>query len=186
VLAIEPVPLSCELLRRALAINGLPQSVEVKCQAAGARREHCKFFVRSVLGHSSLIRGDALSEASTVEIEVEVSPLDDLVAQHERVDLVKIDVEGAELAVLEGMTRVIADNPALAIIAEFGPSHLRASHMAPEKWFSSFRDRGFDAFVIDELTAECQPVNLAKLADVDSVNILFGRHDSSVITRVSR
>jgi FkbM family methyltransferase len=186
VLAIEPVPLAFELLSRTVAINGLLHRVEVRRQAAGARREHCKFFVRSVLGHSSLIRGDALAEASTVEIEVEVAPLDDLVQRRERVDLVKIDVEGAELAVLEGMTRVIADNPELAIIAEFGPSHLKATHTAAEKWFSCFRDRGFDAFVIDELTAECHPVNLAKLADVESVNILFGRHDSSVITRVSR
>jgi FkbM family methyltransferase len=186
VLAIEPVPLSFELLSRTLAINGLLHRVEVKRQAAGARRERCAFFVGSVLGHSSLIRGDALSAASTVEIEVEVSPLDDLVERRERVDVVKIDVEGAELAVLEGMTRVIADNPELAIIAEFGPSHLKASHTVPEKWFSAFHDRGFGAFVIDELSAECQPVNLAKLADVDSVNILFGRHDSSVLTRVLR
>jgi hypothetical protein len=139
-----------------------------------------------VIGHSSLIRGDALSAATATEIEVEVSPLDDLVEQRERVDVVKIDVEGAELAVLEGMTRVIAENPELAIIAEFGPSHLKATHIAPEQWFSAFRDRGFDAAVIDELSAECRPIDLGKLVDVESVNILFGRRDSSVLTRVSR
>jgi FkbM family methyltransferase len=186
VLAFEPVPLSFDLLSRALAINGLIHRVEAKRQAVGARRERCKFFVRNVLGHSSLFRSDALSSAVTMEIEVDVSPLDELVQPRTRVDLVKIDVEGAELAVLEGMTRVIADNPELAIIAEFGPSHLKANDIAPETWFSAFRERGFDAFVIDELSAECWPAGPLSLADVESVNILFVRRNSSVCARVSR
>jgi FkbM family methyltransferase len=186
VLAFEPVPLSFDLLSRALAINGLIHRVEAKRQAVGARRERCKFFVRNVLGHSSLFRSDALSSAVTMEIEVDVSPLDELVQPRTRVDLVKIDVEGAELAVLEGMTRVIADNPELAIIAEFGPSHLKANDIAPETWFSAFRERGFDAFVIDELSAECWPAGPLSLADVESVNILFVRRNSSVRARVSR
>jgi FkbM family methyltransferase len=184
VLAIEPVPQTFELLKQALAINGLAQRVEVRCLAAGARRERCKFFVRSVLGHSSFIRSDTLSDANTVEIEVDVSPLDDLVPKGERVDLVKIDVEGAELAVLEGMTRVIAENPDIAIIAEFGPSHLKANQISPESWFSAFRDRGFDAFAINELSSDCPPVDLRKLADIESINILFGRRNSSVLARI--
>jgi FkbM family methyltransferase len=184
VLAVEPVPLSFDLLNRALAINGLIHRVEAKRQAVGARRERCKFFVGNVLGHSSLIRSDALSTASTIEIEVEVSPLDDLVRPGVRVDLVKIDVEGAELAVLEGMSRVIADNPELAIIAEFGPPHLNARNIRSETWFSAFRERGFDAFVIDELSAECRPAGSLTLADVESVNILFVRRNSSVLARV--
>jgi hypothetical protein len=107
-----------------------------------------------------------------------------LVPKGERVDLVKIDVEGAELAVLEGMTRVIAENPDIAIIAEFGPSHLKANQIAPERWFSAFRDRGFDAFAIDELSSDCPPADLRKLADIESINILFGRRNSSVLARI--
>jgi FkbM family methyltransferase len=183
VLAIEPVPICCELLNRALAINGLQGRVEVKCQAAGARRDRCKFFVGTVLGHSSLIREGLLSAGAT-EIEVDVVPLDEVVPRGERVDLIKIDVEGAELAVLEGMRRVISDSPELAIIAEFGPSHLRATQVAPEAWFSAFRNFGFDAFVIDELTAECLPASLPNLADVASVNILFARAESPMLARV--
>ena len=186
VVAVEPVPLCFDALRRALAINGLTDRVVPVCQAVGARRERCRLLVGSVLGHSSLIRSDALSKELTAEIEVEVSPLDDLIEPNARVDLVKIDVEGAELAVLEGMTRIIADNPDLAIIAEFGPSHLRASNTSPEKWFSAFRDRGFEPLVIDESSSECRYADLAELATVESVNILFGRHDSSVLTRASQ
>ena len=186
VLAIEPVPLAFDLLNRGLAINELEHRVETKCQALGARPERREFFVSPVLGHSSFLHSQALVNGSASEIEVDVIPLDDLIPAGERVDVVKIDVEGAELEVLEGMSRVINDNPDLAIIAEFGPSHLKATHVTPESWFSAFRDRGFDGYVIDELSADCRSVDLRKLADVDSANILFGQPGSSIVARVLR
>ena len=184
VLAIEPVPLCFELLQRALTINGLAERVEGKCQAVGAHPARSKFFVRDVLGHSSLSRGEFAADGD--EIEVSVAPLDELVRPSERVDLVKIDVEGAELSVLEGMTRVITENPELSIIAEFGPSHLKTADVAPEKWLSAFQDRGFDPFVIDELSGECRPADLPKLKEVESVNILFCRRGSPALARVLR
>jgi FkbM family methyltransferase len=183
VLAIEPVPLCFELLQRSLTINGLAERVEGKCQAVGAHHAHCKFFVRDVLGHSSLTRGEF---AAGDEIEVNVTSLDELVRPGQRVDLIKIDVEGAELEVLEGMTRIIAENPELSIIAEFGPSHLKAADVAPEKWLSAFLSRGFDPFVIDELSGECRLADLPKLKEVDSVNILFCRRGSPALARVLR
>jgi FkbM family methyltransferase len=186
VLAIEPVPLAFDLLNRGLAINELEHRVETKCQALGARAERRKFFVSPVLGHSSFFHSQASVNGSASEIEVDVVPLDDLIPAGERVDVVKIDVEGAELAVLDGMSRVISDNPDLAIIAEFGPSHLKATHVTPESWFSAFRDRGFDGYVIDELSADCRSVDLRELADVDSANILFGQPGSSIVARALR
>ena len=102
----------------------------------------------------------------------------------ERVDVIKIDVEGAELAVLEGMTCVIAENPELSIIAEFGPSHLRMADVEPEEWLSAFQNRGFDPFVIDELSGECRVADVSKLKEVEIVNILFCHGGSSARARV--
>ena len=184
VLAVEPVPLSFSLLNRALVLNGMTGHVRTRCAAVGAIREHRKFFVGSVLGHSSLIKTQSLDAETTKETEVEVLPLDDLVQANDRVDLVKIDVEGSELMVLDGMKRIIADNPELAIIAEYGPPHLEAAGISPEQWFSEFDKLGFVSFVIDELSGECRPSSLSELKHVASVNILFSRRNSPMLGRV--
>jgi hypothetical protein len=132
-----------------------------------------------VLGYSSLIKTQTLG-TGTSEIEVEVLPLDDLVQATDRVDLVKIDVEGSELLVLEGMKRIIADNHELAIIAQYGPPHLEVAGMSPEQWFSELHKLGFVSFVIDELSGECRPSSLSELKHIASVNILFSRRNSSI------
>jgi FkbM family methyltransferase len=180
VLAIEPAPTAFEALRRTIAVSGLAGSVKAIRQAIGAHSERRTFYVRDVLGRSSLSPSGSDSEASIDEIEVELSPLDNLLQVGERVDLVKIDVEGAELAVLAGMTRIIAENPYLVIIAEFSHPHLRARQIAPQCWFASFRNQGFEPLVIDESSGKCRPVDLGELAKIESVNILFARKPATL------
>lgn len=81
------------------------------------------------------------------------------------------------------MTRIIAENPHLAIIAEYGPTHLKRSQITSSQWFAAFESRGFQPFVIDEVSGACVRANLSDLPDVASVNILFGRADSPTLRR---
>ena len=59
---------------------------------------------------------------------VRTAAIDDCLAELGigRVDIVKMDIEGAELAALRGMRRTIADSPDLALVMEFNPSALKA------------------------------------------------------------
>lgn len=83
------------------------------------------------------------------DVEVAVGTLDDLVAEHGtgRVDVVKADVEGAELAVLRGARAVLErDRPVLLLevedrhLAKYGAraadvvEHLAALGYAPHAW----------------------------------------------------
>ena len=185
VVAFEPTPTTFDLLSRALAINGISDRVEAHCLACGARREHRAFYVGTVLGHSSLLGPAPLSsERAAQEIEVEVVRLDDVVPTGKRVDLVKIDVEGAELEVLHGMTRITRENPDLTIIAEFGPSHLARAETTPDAWFQAFVSHGFEVYAINELSGECRRVDQRDLTAVESVNLLFCRPNSPAARNV--
>lgn len=60
-----------------------------------------------------------------------------------RVDLVKMDIEGAELAALRGMRRTIAASPGLALVMEYNPAALAAFGHEPVEAIQEALDLGF-------------------------------------------
>ncbi|WP_395397006.1 FkbM family methyltransferase [Novosphingobium sp. BL-8A] len=115
IIAIEAVPAKAEALRRRF-----PNATIHGC-AAGEEDGEMPFFIdlqRS--GYSSLYpRSD---REQLQEIRVPIRRLDDLVGT-ETADVVKIDVEGAELAVLRGGKALLArDKP--TIMFESGPEEV--------------------------------------------------------------
>jgi FkbM family methyltransferase len=112
VLAFEPLPDNLPVLRRHLAVNGLT-NVDVIPAAVASRSGSRRFNTGEypATGQLSELGG----------IEVDVVSLDDLRAagRLSRVDLMKIDVEGAELEVLEG---------ARAVLEEFRPVVIMELH----------------------------------------------------------
>lgn len=182
--AFEAEPDYQDLLAKAFALNGVPW-VTLHCKAAGREEGRATFHVSPIAGHSSLYD---LPEAgaSTKAIDVEVTTLDNALGDLPAIDLVKIDVEGAELDVLAGMTNVIAKNPDMAIVAEFGPSHLSRVGLSIEDWFDAFYEHGYEAYAIDEATGACRQTSPRQVHDVVSVNILFVRPGSVMQQRAER
>jgi FkbM family methyltransferase len=171
VIAFEPEATPRANLEKMKHLNGLSW-VEVRDQAVGEKPGRLTFHVSDIIGHSSLYALPEAEEARTVEVEV--VRLDD-VAPAKRRDVVKIDVEGAELDVLAGMKGLIAKNPDLAIVAEFGPEHLKRVGQTPAQWFKAFADAGFEAYLIDEATSAAEPTNAKAAAKLVSANIAFVR-----------
>ena len=168
VVALEPTPITFDLLVRALAINGLSDRVEAQCLACGARPDAVRFMWQPCSGTvRSLIPRPACSERGASRIEVDVVRLDDLLPIGAQVDVVKIDVEGAELDVLAGMTRILRENPDLAIIAEFGPAHLRRAQITPDGGLRHSTCHSLEAYAIDELSGECDRVSQKDLTAIE-------------------
>ena len=110
VLAYEANPRMAAVLRDNVAMNWLGDRVEVVEKAAAAAAGTLPFLApRRFPGGGSLRPLEReLGANDTVErIEVAAEPLDALAGRFERVDLVKIDVEGAEEQVFAGMTGLL-------------------------------------------------------------------------------
>jgi FkbM family methyltransferase len=184
VLAFEPEERFATLLERTARMNGVSW-MRVQRQAVGANNEERPFFISSIPGHSSLFQLPE-EERSHQSCTVNVKQLDAIVPAGEPIHLIKIDVEGAELDVLAGAQRILRENRDLAVIAEFGPSHLKRTGILPSDWFDSFARLGFDAYVIAEPSGECSPTSAEQLVDVESVNIAFVRRGGAAASKIRR
>ena len=175
VLALEAAPRIADLLANTVRLNGLDW-VEVRQFAAGEADGTLRFNLSAQTTHNSVLVPNDFTET----IDIPSRRLDTLLGPRERVDLVKIDVEGAELQVWRGMQRIVADNPDIAIILEFGPSHLRKAGQNIAAWFDELQSTGLKAWEINENTASFRPLRQDGLAEIFSINILLLRdHPSS-------
>jgi FkbM family methyltransferase len=113
VISFEPLPRNLALLRRHIQLNRL-RNVEVYAGAVSGKPGTARFDAEGLpeMGHLS-DRG---------QFEVEVFQLDELVASG-RIpppQVMKIDVEGAELDVLEGASRLLREHRPVILLATHG------------------------------------------------------------------
>lgn len=77
-------------------------------------------FVKNAPAYSGLRRRDyQTSNPDIEEIEVQLEKLDDVISPNQGIDFIKLDVEGAELQVLQGALQTIRKNKP-TILFEFG------------------------------------------------------------------
>lgn len=114
VLAYEAAPRHVAFLRDNVAMNGLADRVEIVPHAAAAdygtaRLQVLPRFSMLATIHAdaeTLLVGERTGELETVEVQTE--PLDAQLGRFERIDLIKVDVEGAEEQVFAGMAGLLA------------------------------------------------------------------------------
>jgi FkbM family methyltransferase len=146
VIAVEAIPDKAQRLRRKFP------HVPVHACAVGDAEGEVSFFIHTrQSGYSSLGRpapgdgsGDGRDEAIQ-EIRVPIRRLDDLVAP-EGIDVIKIDVEGAELGVLLGSRRLIAASRPV-IMFESGPGDADGLGFSKSGMWQFFADEGYTLHV---------------------------------------
>lgn len=137
--SVEPDPLSIQSVRKTLRHNGLEDRVTLIEAAAGSFDSTSKLMRnRTDLSQTSLV-------GSGRSLEVKVLALDDHLPG---ADLVKIDVEGGEMAAIDGMQRILSE--ARILIVECAPEHLRRAGVTPDQLVDRVCSLGFSKIVVND------------------------------------
>lgn len=116
VAAIEPHPRIAELLRRSVDVNGFGGRVRVVEMAASAEDGGSvafRAFLREPKNAHVVPGGDP---SHPEDVKVKAGRIDSVLKRWNRVDFIKIDVEGAEEAAIAGLSRVLKrDRPRLLL-----------------------------------------------------------------------
>ena len=120
--SFEPEPKNFTILSKNVIINNY-KNVVLEKKGVSDYNGTSKFFLSSEnTGMHSLHKVDNKGK----EIDIDVIKLDDyfiIEGLVDRISMIKIDVEGAELQVLNGMTKILK-NGKLKLLIEFIPEHL--------------------------------------------------------------
>ncbi len=82
-------------------------------------------------------------------IEINANSIDNLLSNVDRIDLAKIDVEGAEFLVLKGMKKVLAKNPNLEIVMEWSPGQMNDLGVSANEVLDFILAEGFHIHLIE-------------------------------------
>jgi FkbM family methyltransferase len=110
VYAFEPTPSTFKLLQKTVAINNQSNVVVPFRKAVSDKSGTATFYITDLPAHNSnSIINNKRTYANEHGIEVEVISVDDFVSAQKlsKIDMIKIDAEGAEFAVLKGAAKTI-------------------------------------------------------------------------------
>ncbi len=140
VIAFEPNPQNCELIQLSIRSNDF----------------------HNILVHEAAVLDEARAVALEVEgsnggiahgiqegdLVVEAVVLDDVLQGESRIDVIKMDIEGAEASALRGMTSLIRKHRPV-IFTEFFPVQLEdKSGVRPEAYLDDLQSLGYDLFIL--------------------------------------
>ena len=152
VFAFEANPTSARLLRENVAMNGLDDVVSIHEVVAASDNQLVKF---------ALTPGNRMSSSQFVEhegssfVEVGAVALDDVIPADVAVSAAKIDVEGSEVRVLNGMPRILSQLETLCIECHAG--FLKAAGSSADELLARLSEAGFHVQVVDERQGLLRP-----------------------------
>ncbi len=161
VIALEPNPATHQVLRR--NTRKLPTVTALQLAAAEAEGSAELYDYLMMSASGSLHYDESLAHQQQAQMgagdlaprreagfemqryRVRTVALDDCLRELgiKRVDLVKMDIEGAELAALRGMRGTIAASPGLSLVMEYNPGALQAFGHEPVLALQEALDMGF-------------------------------------------
>jgi len=175
VFAFEPEPQNFSLLKQNIEINGY-KNVVLENRIVSDRNGKTKLYLSEE--NAGMHRIYPSHFCSEKFVQVEMLSLDDYFQSNEfnnKINFIKIDAEGSELGVLNGMTNLLESNKKVKIFLEFVPSCIKEFGAKPGDLLSLLKNNGYNFSFINEDTQKLEPV--------DDMEFLLRRYDGNKLEK---
>jgi FkbM family methyltransferase len=175
VVAFEPEPGNFALLQENVVANGY-RNVSLFRLAVSDRAGRARLYLDADNAGDSRMYD---SHDGRPSVDIETVRLDDhLGSSLGRIDLVKMDIQGAEPAALHGMLGLLKKHRGVKLVVEFWPYGLRLAGANAGAFLQTLSREGFDLWNLDERRGALLPTSVPQLlqqypAAPDSATNLF-------------
>lgn len=168
VFAIEAVPDTVSKLTRNTELNGFSKRVTICPVAASGENGYVEIFLPPVktTGMNSMRKHNNADKS----VKVPCKRVDDVLGDI-HVNLIKIDIEGAELLALRGMTKFLEKTNAPPVLCEVTDSFLKEMGASASELYKFMDDFGYKPFVLNNGILHRADVNA--LIHEFQVNVVF-------------
>lgn len=158
VLAFEPAPVTFRILKENLAKNRCKNVVAVKAAVSNRTSVDKLYLCRENIGDHRLYE----TGEGRKWIGVDTVKLDDALLHLDKIDFVKLDIQGFEGYALLGMQKLILP-VTKRLVFEFWPTALEKSGFGARRCLNLLQDAGFGFFDIREAEAKVVPITADEL-----------------------
>ena len=148
IIAVEPGPKNLALLKRNIALNSLGQIIKPYHAAVSNSRGPIRLSL-SEASNCHRVRSAQGNNGAGAYVEVPGTTgdvlIEELLGSDGRVDVIRMDVEGHEVQVLQGLEKTLSSNQPLIIYIEIHPDLIRAEAGDSEyqRFLSQLQSYGF-------------------------------------------
>lgn len=170
VFAFEPNKANCQLFRLSIAANRFEDYLELHPVAVADKIQQLKFVSAGVNSNGHLVGTDEVDLGlAPVEI-IDAITLDSALADCRQINVVKMDIEGAEAMAWQGMQQIIGQHHPI-ILFEFSPVLLRRiSQIEPADFLKEVQSH-YDLFIV--------PLEGEVASSPDHIEAIMAAHASS-------
>ena len=168
VYSFEPQASTYELLGKNVIINWMTSVVRCENLAVFSHTTDLDFFARNAYpGNSSIgvSPPDQLAKWFDIaeKVKVHAVSLDDYFSDKPaKINVLKVDVEGAEPAAFAGARRILSQNRDIKVLCEWSPDQMATAKQNPEQLVDLWAELGFRAFVLHTGLGEVSLKSLLK------------------------
>lgn len=158
VYAFEPDPSNFDLLKKSIDLNGY-QNVTLIQKAVSNKSGKIKLYLGDENRAINRIYDAGMNDARQ-SVEVDIVNLDNYFQDYTgKIDFIKIDVEGSESGVLEGMPLILQKSKKLKIMSEFDPFLMKKFGSESHEYIQLLLNSGFKVYDILGKKGKMIPIN---------------------------